>query len=256
MRLDKLWALTFRDFLIFRRVKWKAVQFSYMPATTVLIWGLFALYSRESALEAGLIVLVINILWAFAQLAQSVVNFQMMEDIWSGSLKQVLFVGFTPAEYIVSRMISSSIMALLVILLMLGLAVPLGFNFFVPDLWPLIGITLIVSLGMAVMVAALLLMLGKEYGFLSWSALQIFILLSAPFFPVAVFPKFIQYISYVMPFTDVFNASRMLAVGGSIAPGLLTKGLIIAIAYFVVSWPIYFWAFRIAKKKGFLAKLA
>ena len=255
MKLSRMLALTYRDFLIFRRVKWKAVQFIYFPITTVLIWGLFAIYSRETALEAGLSVLVINIFWSFAQLSQNIVNIQMMEDIWSNSLKQVLLAGFTETEYIVSRLLSSTVTSFAVVFMMLGLAVPFGLNIFSIHLVKLLFCTILASLSLAIMVSALLLVMGREYGFLAWSALQIFILLSAPFFPADVFPRFIQYISYVMPFTDVFAAARMIATTGVIENSLVTKALIISTCYLAISWPLYKLSFRRAKKTGLLAKM-
>jgi len=79
--------------------------------------------------------------------------------------------------------------------------------------------------------------------------------LSAPFFPVEIFPQAIQYISYIMPFTDVFNASRMFATTGVIETGIIIKGFIVTACYFIISWPVYYAAFRRAKKTGLLAKM-
>ncbi|HII72077.1 TPA: hypothetical protein HA265_04955, partial [Candidatus Woesearchaeota archaeon] len=138
---------------------------------------------------------------------------------------------------------------------MLGLSIPFGMNLFSTAVIPLLVVTLLASLSLAILVSALLLVLGREYGFLAWSALQIFILLSAPFFPVEIFPKAIQYIAYVMPFTDVFAGARMLATTGAVDSSLIMKGLIIAICYIIISWPLYFLSFKRAKKTGLLAKL-
>ena len=258
LRWNKLKALIFRDFIILTRAKWRLVEAVYFPITTILIWGFFALYSRQIAIEAGLIVLVINIFWNFAYIAQSTANLQIMEDTWSGSLKQVLLSGIDEFEYIIARLITATIISLVVMILILFLA-----YLFTPELFrqPLLlaaltGITLIGSLALAVIVAAIYIATGREYAFLSWTALQLFILLSFPFNPVTILPKILQYIAYAMPFTFIFQAARTLATTNIISGALLAKSLLVVLLYFILGWPLYYLAFKRARKTGGLVKIS
>jgi len=66
--------------LIFIRSKWKVVEFFYFPITTIVIWGLFAMYTKGFAVETGLMVLGINIFWSYSFISQSTINLQMCED--------------------------------------------------------------------------------------------------------------------------------------------------------------------------------
>ncbi|MBC7189072.1 hypothetical protein H5U35_02495, partial [Candidatus Aerophobetes bacterium] len=95
MRWYKISALIFRDFVIFTRSQWRLVEFFYFPITTVIIWGFFALFAREFAKEAGLMILLVSVFWSYSYICQSTINLQMNEDIWSGSLKQVLSSGIS-----------------------------------------------------------------------------------------------------------------------------------------------------------------
>lgn len=258
MKMHRLKALVYMDFKILSRAKWRLVETIYFPITTIIIWGFFALYSKEIALEAGLIVLAINIFWNFAYIAQSTANMQIMEDLWAGSLKQILLSGITEFEYIVARLFTATIISIIVMILILGISALFMPSMLAQPLYlaMLAGITLIGSLALSVIIAAINVSAGREYGFIAWTALQLFILLSAPFNPIEIFPKFLQYIALFMPFTFVFESARSLATAGVINPAVLSKSFFVSVAYFIIGWPIYYLAFKRARKTGILARMS
>ncbi|MBI2136992.1 ABC transporter permease [Candidatus Woesearchaeota archaeon] len=255
MNFGRLSALAYRDLLIIRRSRWRLVEIFYFPLTAMLMWAFFASYSRSFAFEAGLLVLVISLFWNFAYVAQSTVNMQMMEDAWSGSLKQLFLSGVSEIEYVAARMFTATVVSVPVLVLMAAVAFFSGWDFLrqFPVVAAISALTLLTSLALAVLITGLIVVLGRGYGFLAWTALQAFVLLSAPFFPREVFPGFLQFVSAVMPFTYIFEAARGLALGSPV--GLL-KPVIVAVAYFIFVWPIYVFCFRLARKNGNLVKLA
>ena len=259
MKINRVLALIYYDILVFSRAKWRVMEMFYFPITTVIMWGLFSAYMKSFALEAGLIVLVLNIFWNFAVTAQSNTNMQIMDDSWSGSIKQLLISGIRESEYIFARIISTTVISitlLAVLLLMSFYMFDLRIIFERFDVTSLLFFsTLISSVAMSILVAALIITAGKEYGFLSWTVLQIFILLSAPFYPVSVFPNWLQPVANVMPYTATFQNARALASNGVIDNGLLLQGLAISSAYLLLSLPVYFYAFRRARRTGYLVKL-
>ncbi|MBU5537144.1 MAG: ABC transporter permease [Candidatus Aenigmatarchaeota archaeon] len=260
MKINRILALLYKDFLIFFRVKWRLAETFYFPITTILIWGLFSIFMEKFAFEAGLIVLIMNIFWNFAYVAQSTTNMSMLEDVWSGSFKQLFVSGITPTEFVIARLLFSSIISIFIILIMSLI------SYYVFDLslitekfgifLILTLITMISSLALAVLIAALLFVFGKEYGFLAWTALQLFILLSAPFYTVDILPKPLQYISQLMPYTDVFESARNLITTSTVSFNLIVRGLVISISYLLISFPVYYFAFNLAKKNGNLVRLS
>lgn len=259
MRLYKIYALIYRDFLVLRNMRWKIMEMFYFPLTTVIIWGFFSLFVKDMALEAGLVVLVVNILWSFAYLAQSSTNMNMNEDMWSGSLKQVLSTGITETEYLVARLISATLISLIIMALMLLLAF-YGFSVAliaeqISMILTLTFITLLASIGLSIFVGFGIILLGREYGFLAWSAIQIFILLSAPFYSVSIFPEPVQVISGVMPYTYVFEGMRSLVSMGTVSSSILFNGMIVSVLYLLIPIPVYIYVFRRARKTGGLVRL-
>ncbi len=258
MKAYKILALIYLDFMLFRNAKWKLMEFFYFPITTVVIWGLFSIFVKDLALEAGIIVLVVNIYWTFAYLAQSTVNMQMNEDYWSGSIKQILITGVSEFEYLIARIISSSISSVFVMAIMLlisyyafGLAM-VSTNFY--SIILLSALTMVASIALAIFVAATIFFAGIEYGFLGWTILQIFMLLSAPFYPVSIFPETVQTIAWAMPFTGVFENVRHIVSTGSISVQLLNASAITSFVYLLLSLPVYYFVFRYAKKSGKLIR--
>ncbi len=253
MKARRIWAMVYRDYLIITRAKWRWAETVYFPLTTVAIWGFFAIYSRSVEASLGILLLANTVFWNFAYLAQSTVNMQMMEDSWSGSLKHILLSGITEAEYILSRIITSAILSVFVFAAMLAVAYYFGFNFtiFWKEVLLLSTLTLIISLSLGVLISGMLILLSRAYGFLSWTSLQALVLLSAPFFPKELFPPVVREISLFMPFTGIFEATRNLGNNPDLMWPVWT-----AIAYSILVWPFYFYAFRQARKNGNLARLS
>jgi len=255
MELAKILALAYRDFLIIRRSKWRLVEIFYFPIVTIIIWGLFAVYAKTFAVQAGLLVLIVNIFWNFAFVAQSTVNMQIMQDSWSGSLKQLLLSGVSEVEYVTGRLISATIVSILVLVLLLSISSLFGWNPLteLPTVIIISLLTLVTSLALAVLITGLIIMLGRSYAFLAWTALQAFILLSAPFFPKEIFPGVLRYFSEVMPYTHIFEAARNLAAGN---PVFFGKAIIVTIAYSIIVWPIYIYLFKVARRNGNLVRIS
>ncbi len=240
--------------MVIRRSKWRALQLFYFPITSVIIWGFFALYSQAFAAQAGLIILAVNIFWSFSLQSQSGINNMMNEDVWSGSIKQILTTGISDIEYIFSRIILSIISSFAILLVLLLMSI-YWFNLSViatqPGLTILLAISsLISSISLAIIIAALFIYLGREYVFLAWTALQLFVLLSAPFYPVDIFPEPIKTISYAMPYTGAFSGVRELVTTSSVSNGILINSFVVPIIYLIVSIPLLKLSFRKAKKTG------
>ena len=259
MKWYKISALIYREMRIFRNMRYKPIEFFYFPIVTVMIWGMFSVFVRDQAAEAGLIVLIVNVFWSFAHTAQNSINVAMLDDVWSGSLKNILVSGISSMEYLIARMITSLMISMAMVFILLGFSLYL-FNAYIiathfSTIILFIALTIISSLALAAFVAGMILILGKEYGFLSWTAMEVFVLLSAPFFPVSLFPEILQPISWAMPFTNIFEGLRYLITTGSVEITYIVNGAIVSFIYLFLSFPFYKLVFEQAKKRGNLVRL-
>lgn len=202
--------------------------------------------------------LVVNLFWSFCHLAQQQANILIMEDLWSLSIKHVLVSGVSEFEYILAKLITSTSAAIIVgtllVLVANAFGAPLLAN--INTVVLVAGIALLGSLALAIAIAGSVMMMGREYGFLSWSMLQLFIFFSAPFYSPSIFPPAIRWITEIMPFTRVFEAARAIATHTPVSSSLLWHAFLITATYFVLAWPYYCFCFKRTRKSGMLARIA
>lgn len=258
MRWYKISALLWQDLRIIRRTKFRFVELVYLPILTTLIWGFFTLFAREFAAETGIILLVVNIFWSFSYGVQSSVNQSMNMDVWSESLKQLFASGISKFEYLAARVLSSLVSEVCVLAVLLGIsAVAFGITAIWGNLALLAllgGSVVLASLGLSFLVAALHFRLGRQYGFLAWTANTLFIFFSAPYFPVSTFPPVLQAVAQVMPYTSVFEAIRLGFSSGA-AWDAAVRALAVGACYFVALIPLYSLSFERARRVGALARM-
>lgn len=256
IRLYKIKAMMYRDIITFTKSKERLMELLFFPVTTTLMWGLFSNYFKAFSLETAMMLLIINIFWSFTYLSQSSANLQINMDVWSRSLTQLLISGINELEYLVSRLVFSTTASIPIVILMLWIASLYGFV--IPSLAPftlLIFVCLLASTVLGILVVSLFILLGRDYAFLSWTFLQLIILLSAPFFPIQTYPWFIQKISVILPHTWIFECLRNLSSTGIIDLSLVLKALVLSLIYMSMVLPLYFYVFKRARKTGALIRL-
>ncbi|MBI2667029.1 ABC transporter permease [Candidatus Woesearchaeota archaeon] len=255
MNLQRTWALVKRDYQSFKNGKWKWLEAFYFPITTIFIWGLFSMWSKEMGTELGKVIVIINIFWSYVYIVQSTANTQMSEDLWSHSGRSLFAAGVTAWEYVLARCIFSLLISLPVLLIILSLALfffKLNFMLIFPlQTLHLLFLTACIGITWAIIIAGLLFLAGREFGFLSWSLFHLFIMLSFPLFPVELLPTAVQNFASAMPLTELFSAVRSLSVGEAFSLG---KAWIISLVYLVLGSFFYQFAVSRARKSGKLVK--
>ena len=87
----------------------------YFPLATLVLWGFFLIYARPFALQIGMIILTIQVFWVMASLSQTTISLQMMDDIWTRSLRELLISPLTPIEFLTGRILLAITRATLII---------------------------------------------------------------------------------------------------------------------------------------------
>ena len=256
IRLYKIKAMLYRDVRTLVRSKERLIDFLFFPVTNTLLWGLFAIYMGATSPETAMMLLMINIFWAFTYLSQSSANLQINMDVWSSSLNQLLISGINEIEYLIARFLYSGAASALIMILMgwmvgqFGLVLPP-----IHKLAYLVFVTYLASVVLGTLVVSLYVMLGKSYAFLSWSVMQLIIMLSAPFFPIDIYPRIIQKISKALPHTWLFESLREFIRSGTLNMGLVNKSLFLSVIYLILVIPFYLYVFKKSRKNGALVRL-
>jgi len=256
MKLSRIKALAYRDYLIFIKSKWRWIELFYFPITSLIIWGFFALWTGEFASVAGRIALVVNVFWSYAYCVQSTINLSINEDTWHSEAHHLFISGIGKWEYLFGRIIFSLIVSSLNMVFMLLTTHFLFFNIsrIIFEMVVFTVLTALTSIGIAILTAGLYFMLGREYAWLSWSSLQFFILLSFPLSPIEILPHFLQTFAKFMPYGLFFQALRNLLIGKFWFRDFCFSSLV-AFLYFSSSVLIYKLGFDYSRKSGKFAKM-
>jgi len=264
-KAERMLALIYYDLSITFNSKWQIVETFYYPITTLLIWGLFARYAGGVAgggslfVQAAYAILVVQIYWSFSSLGQSAITNTMMEDVWSGGIRELLITPLKPHEFVIARCFTAVWRSAIVFaLLMFGGYYLFNVSFMLTQpafVLTLALLTLVVSIGLGIFISALIIHLGVGYGFLSFSLLTLFMMLSAPFYPISVFPEPILSIAKVMPYTWIFESIRNFIATGVVDSAMMTNASVLSAFYFAIAFPTFSWVFKKAKEKGRLVKL-
>ncbi|MCB9030166.1 MAG: ABC transporter permease [Deltaproteobacteria bacterium] len=248
MRVHTVKALTLRNIRATFTDKGRVSEILVFPVSFLVIWGLFyASGIAEVHLASQL--LVINLIWSIAGTFQTQANLMLMFDLWSREFAQILRQGVRIEEMFVSHIIFSTTLGILNLLVFLFFIV---YSFgggmteirMFTELLPLYALS---SIGLALMFGGFVLYLGRSYAFISWTGLQILIMLSSPFSPISTLPGWLQKLVLVSPFTFVFEYVRFGRVADYIA------GLILSIIYlFLGTFCAYFFYNKRRKTKGLM----
>ncbi len=253
--LMKIRAMLRRDYWTFLKSKWRFVEFFYFPITSLIIWGVFALWTGKLGSYAGKLALVINIFWSLAYNAQSTINLSINEDSWHREGKHILVASVGKWLYLLARIIFGLSIALsnLVITLLISQLFFVDIFSHLAKLLIFVFLTSLISIGMAMIIAGLFFMLGRGYSWLAWSALQLFVMLSFPLAPLSSLPVPFQTLARIMPYGELFEGVRNVVLGRDWTANA-TAALEVAIVYLLLGAFLYNFGFDRSRKTGCFAR--
>lgn len=207
-------ALCERSFRGLLRDNGRLAELVIFPLSFLVIWGLFfasGMVSREIASQ----LLVVNLIWSVASTFQSQANLTLMFDLWAREFAHILRQGVHMAEMTLAHLIFSTIIGLANLLLFCGaiLWVFGGSGAEVMQFVKLFPQYYLASIGLAGLFGGVVINFGRSYAFVSWTGMQLLIMFSSPFSPVATLPAWFQPIVKLSPFTFIFEYVRFGKTG-------------------------------------------
>jgi ABC-2 type transport system permease protein len=260
MNLRRTMALVKRYLWLSFRIKWRAIEMIYFPLISLLMWGFLTLVAQGDTLEFAFMMLGVQLIWSFAFQAQNNFNIFMMEDIWNNCFKEILNSPITGFELLVSKFIAATMRSLVTLVFLLIAAVLLfGFNLVQIDLLiflTFVFATLIAATGLGIFIDAMVVELGKEFGFLAWASTQLFIMISCPYYPINAFPDFLHPLIQIAPFYWIFDGVKQHLLQPQVdVSQQVYFSLIVGFVYLVLSIPLFTYFVNKSKRTGKLARM-
>ncbi len=199
------------------RSSWpRMLELLYWPLVQLLMWGFLQTYlnGQPGVIAAAGGVLIGGILlWDVLVRGQLGFNISFLEEMWSRNMANLLISPLTRIELIGSLILMSLIRLVISLLPITFLAI----LFFGYNLWALgFGLTaffanlLRTGWALAILTSGIILRNGLGAEGLVWSLMFLVMPLCAVFYPVSVLPVFLQWVSWLLPPTYVFEGMRAI----------------------------------------------
>jgi ABC-2 type transport system permease protein len=256
--LNRVAAMVRRYWYLLRSSWPRVLDLVYWPTVQMLMWGFLQLYVSQNGgpfvRTAGIFIGAV-LLWDILFRGQLGFSISFLEEMWSRNLGNLMMSPLRPVEFVASLMIMS------VVRLLIGM-IPvtlLALAFFGFNLWSL-GLALVAffanllltSWAIGIFVAGLLLRNGMGAESMAWTIMFLFLPLTCVYYPVTVLPHWLQYVSWSLPPTYVFEGMRALLIDHVFRADLMGEAFAFNIVLFVAASVAFLKLLQSARVQGSL----
>jgi ABC-2 type transport system permease protein len=236
----------------------RLLELMYWPVMQVITWGFLQTYIAQNAnffARAGGTLIGAVILWDILFRGQLGFSISFLEEMWARNLGNLMMSPLKPIEFLLALMAMSVIRLAIGVIPMTGLALFLfHFNFFGLGL-PLVAFfcnLIFTSWAVGIFVSGLVLRHGLGAESIVWTLMFALMPLACVYYPVRVLPVWLQYVSWSLPPTYVFEGMRALLIDHVLRADLMLSALVINAVLLVASFAAFLALLRSARRHGSL----
>lgn len=256
---QRIHALLLRHFYILRGSPVRLIEIIYWPMIQMVLWGFisqFFAHQNASSLHYALGTLLgAVILWDFLFRSQLGVSLSFLEEVWARNLGHLFVSPLRPHEWWISMMIYSLIRALIGMIPAALMAIPFyGFSIFDLGLPMLFLFFNLMFMGwwLGFLIIAMLIKSGPAGESLAWALTFLLAPFCAVYYPVAMLPHWLQWLSNSLPAAHVFEGLRALVHDGRVDTYHLWTAFGLNCLYMIFSISVLQLSFNSARKAGTL----
>ncbi|HEY5306692.1 MAG TPA: ABC transporter permease [Pseudolabrys sp.] len=236
--INRVAAMVRRYWYLLRSSWPRVLDLVYWPTVQMLMWGFLQLYVSQNGgplvRTAGIFIGAV-LLWDILFRGQLGFSISFLEEMWSRNLGNLMMSPLRPVEFIAALMIMSIVRLLIGMIPVTLLALAFfGFNFWSLG-FPLVAFfcnLMLTSWAIGIFVAGLLLRNGMGAESMAWTIMFLFLPLTCVYYPVTVLPHWLQYVSWSLPPTYVFEGMRALLIDHVFRADLMLEALAFNIVLF------------------------
>jgi ABC-2 type transport system permease protein len=252
-------AFVFKNIIMTRRNVFTIFEIIFWPLVAFLSVGLLAEFAELGApMKAFILVGVVSM--SAVQVCQLDVSYALLYDVWSKAVKHSFIAPVGFRHLLTGSMIVGILRGGIVFLVLMGASYMIfGFDFTKPGILPLLlfisGMFLNAAM-VGLFVCILVFTFGLRAEVAAWSLVSILLLVCGIYYPVSILPKWVMYISELIPLTYFLEYFRQFYGFEPIFTHVLAKGSITVTVYLVLEIIVMKAALKRAKRTGMLLKLS
>jgi ABC-2 type transport system permease protein len=229
-------------------------------AIDIVLWGFITKYLSQISspgfhLAPALLGAVL--LWDFLTRVMQGVTMAFFEDVWSRNFLNIFATPLRISEYLtglVATSICTSLLGLIVMLLVAGLAFGLSFLSFGFALAGFLMILFVSGISLGVLGAGIVLRLGPASEWLIWPIPTLISPFVGVFYPLSTLPGWMQAASHVLAPAYVFEGLRQVVAGRPAPMDQLAIGAALSVLYLVLACLFFAGVHRYAIRTGLIAR--
>lgn len=232
--------------------------FFVYPYVGLLSLGMLSLHLKNQGVgnEFLYFVLVGTLCWDFLNLSQKATTFSILYDIWSDCLRYTFLAPINLREFVIGHGLFGLFAASISFTLTQVVAY-LAFGFEVWRAgWVLVPSALSIWLfatAMGMAINGLVLRKGYGISFLAWTTVGVTMIFSGVYYPIDIFPDWLQTISNAIPVTHVIISLRGILLENTLLLDEIAKGFGLSVFYVFLAYAFLESSVRFSKKTARLS---
>jgi ABC-2 type transport system permease protein len=251
-------AMVLRYVYLLRSSWLRVLELIYWPAMQLFVWGFLQLYISQNAgffARAGGMFIGAVLMWDILFRGQLGFSVSFLEEMWARNLGNLMISPLRPLEFVAALMVMSILRLAIGMLPVTLLAIALfGFNIYG------LGFALaafflnliLTSWSVGILVSGLLLRNGMGAESLAWTLMFVLMPLTCVYYPVATLPHWLQFVSWALPPTYVFEGMRALLIDHVFRADLMVEALALNALYFIAAVVAFLQLLKSARREGSL----
>jgi ABC-2 type transport system permease protein len=241
------------------RSSWpRLLELIYWPAVQMLMWGFLQLYLAQNAgyfARAGGTFIGAVLLWDILFRGQLGFSVSFLEEMWSRNLANLMMSPLKPIEFVLSMM-TMSVIRLLIGMVPVSLLAIAFFGFNLYNLGLALAVfflnLILTSWAVGIFVSGVIIRNGLGAENLAWTIMFLLMPLTCVYYPVAVLPHWLQFVSWSLPPTYVFEGMRALLIDHVFRGDLMIQAFLMNVVVFAAGVCGFMLLLRSARRHGSL----
>jgi ABC-2 type transport system permease protein len=254
-------AIVLRHYYLLRSSWARVLELAYWPIINMTLWGFMTVFlvgqSALFAQAAGLLLAAI-LLWDVLFRSQLGLGLAFLEEVWSRNLGHILVSPIRPYEFVAALFV----VALMRVIIGVGPAALLAWALYDYSIFTL-GLPLLaffvnlVVLGWAIGLAlnGLILRFGLGAESMAWMALFVLAPVCGIYYPLAVLPEWLRWISYSIPASYVFEGMRAVLIDKTFRVDYVVTAALLNVVYFAGGVVAFLYCHKAARRRGLILQI-
>lgn len=257
--LKPAFAIAMRHFFLLYTSVARIPQLFVWVFIDILLWGFVARYLNTMGTGQDFISMFLGtiLLWAFLVRVMHSIIVVFFEDVWTRNFLNIFASPLSLSQYVTGLVIAGTLTSFVGLAAMLILAVGVfGLSYLTYGLMliPFMLVLYLCGVVLGVFGAAIVLRFGPPAEWLIWPIPAVFSPFAAVFYPIAVLPEWMQWVSKAIPPSYVFEAMRAILRGEAFPLTDLYISIGLTALYMLLASVLFVRVYKIALRTGLIAR--